>query len=88
MENIKAKTIFCTVCGKCVEVNGYTNRNVKYCPECRAKVIKERDKEKYERRKAKQNGKESNGKPTLSDIERMARESGMTYGKFCAKIKI
>ena len=28
MENIKTKTIFCAVCGKCVEVNGYTNRNV------------------------------------------------------------
>ena len=44
MENIKTKTIFCTVCGKCVEVNGYTNRNVKYCSECREKVTKERDK--------------------------------------------
>ena len=85
MENIKTKTIFCTVCGKCVEVNGYTNRNVKYCPECRAKVIKDREKMRYKRNAQK---KENNGKPTLSDIERMARESGMTYGNFCAKMKI
>ena len=88
MENIKTKTIFCTFCGKCVEVNGFTNRNVKYCFECREKVTKERDKARYERKKQSKTVKESNGKPTLSDIERMARESGMTYGKFCAKMKI
>lgn len=87
MENIKTKTIFCVVCDKFVEVNGYTNRNVKYCPECRAKVIQDRGKMRY-KRNAQKNKKENNGKPTLSDIERMARESGMTYGKFCAKMKI
>lgn len=87
MENIKTKIIFCSVCGKCVEVNVYTNRNAKYCPECRVKVVKDREKMRY-KRNAQKKKKENNGKPTLSDIERMARESGMTYGKFCVKMKI
>jgi hypothetical protein len=47
---------------------------------------KERYKARYN--KKKKTSEENNGKPTLSDIERMARKSGMTYGKFCAKMKI
>lgn len=46
---------------------------------------KEHDKARYRRKSKTKTVEENNGKPTLSDIERMARESGMTYGKFCAK---
>ena len=48
----------------------------------------ELDKSRYVRKSKTKTVEENNGKPTLSDIERMARESGMTYGKFCAKMKI
>lgn len=93
MVNIKTKIISCSACGKDFEANIYTNYRTKYCPECRSVIERNRNCEKSKRqaerrRKRKQMEKETISKPTLSDVERMARESGMTYGKFCAKMKI
>lgn len=53
--------------------------NTKYCgPACMKAAQKERDKERYEAQRKELE------RPSLAEVNRMAREAGMSYGKFVA----
>ena len=79
----------CTVCGGRFETNFFGRRNAKYCPVCRKEVNKQREKEAYQKRKKEKklnNSEKSENTPlTLSEINALAKENGMTYGQFVAK---
>jgi ribosomal protein L20 len=80
----------CIICGGRFETNFFGRRNAKYCPVCRKEVNKQRDKEAYNRRKEKKQQKaeaDENRPLTLSEIASIARENGMSYGQFVAKMK-
>lgn len=80
----------CIICGGIFETSFFGSRNAKYCPVCRKEVNKQRDKEAYQRRKEKKQKKsevDENRPLTLSEIVAIARENGMSYGQFVAKMQ-
>lgn len=65
---------------KCCRKGFYAARlNTRYCSDaCRKEAKSQRDAEKYEEEK------KSIKKSSLTEVNRMAREAGMSYGKFVA----
>lgn len=66
-------------CDYCKKDFYAANHNKKYCSkECMKAAQKERDKARYEEKKKELE------RPTLTEINRRAREAGMSYGQYVA----
>ena len=72
--------IRCEECGLIFEKQ---TKNQRYCcEECSKLGNNRKSRERYRMQKAAAKGKE---KQTIADINRKAREAGMTYGQYMAK---
>ena len=72
-------------CNYCKNYFETTCNNAKYCSECRKEVRKNYISEYKKKEKLK---KELEKKEvTLADVSRLAREQGMTYGKYVAEME-
>lgn len=76
--------IKCEICGK--EFEGY--QRSRYCSdECRIVVRRQNDRERVARRKyINKQTKVENHTVSISDIEKLARQAGMSYGQYVAKV--
>lgn len=85
------QTCTCELCGKPYE-SGRQSVN-RYCPDCRKeanrKMAREWSKKKTRQRaKMRTQGMTSKKPLTLTQIAQTAIDSGMTYGKYVAQLKV
>ena len=81
----------CVICSGKFEVKKHGLGRAKYCPECKKQVVYEQNKAHYERKKKaikekKKENESTKGIMTLSEFALLARENGMSYGQFSAKM--
>ena len=78
------------LCERCGKLMAQVQHNRKRCPECAEIVHREQIKQRYIARKdtmTQCRGKQVK-RTTISDINRIAAESGLSYGKYVAAMGI
>ena len=76
------------ICQRCGGKTPCRNGNQRYCPECKAIIVHEQNVSGGQRRRARLADAAligGNGKMTIGQVNALAREQGMTYGKFVAQ---
>ena len=76
----------CTICGK--QLRGVGIRT-KYCPDCRAEVIRERSRRRYAAERAQRAAlaRPQYTGPSVHDMAALADAAGMSYGQYVARQK-